>query len=315
MPPRRADLDAGRGHFDWTSNIAACMNAAAQVEYESGVRVRYGALAFLAALLLVASQLLLLTASQSAVSEATVSLINANKSGATYLIGDVVEMFGLFALVPLFAWLYRVSKARNPGIKPITRWMAVIGAALAGVMFTVYIVLLVSKAHTFVTTGNQGYPEAYALTKGGMIRIAPYFADLGELLLAIGCIFISLNAMRVGLFTKPIGYGGIVAGAMFLFPIAALAPLIQGLWLTAVAVTFAGRWPKGDFPAWERGEAVAWPGSGRLPPGPAEQRSRPSRAERRKVSDKDVLAAVDQSNGNGTPSPSTSAGKRKRKRK
>jgi len=314
MPSQRPDLDAGRVHFDWTSNIAACMNAAAQVEYESGVRVRYGGLAFLAALLLVASQLVLLTGSHASVTESTVGLLNVNKNAAAYVIGIVAEALGLFLLAVALGWMFKISRARKPGLTPVWALISVSGAVVAGVMIALYFALLVTSAHTFATTGNQGYPQADKLT-GGLIRISQILSLFGDLLLAVGCMFVSLNAMRVGLFTKPIGYAGVIAGALFIFQIPVLAPLIEGLWLAAVAMTFAARWPKGDLPAWERGEAVPWPASGRLPPGPAEQRSRPSRAERRKVSDKDVLAAVDQSNGNGTPSPSTSAGKRKRKRK
>jgi hypothetical protein len=292
------------------------MSVAAQVEYESGIRIKYAALAFFAALMLVGSQLLQLSGPHASVDELTLDLIYANKREAIDIVGAVLDMFGLISVGVLLNWLFRVSRVRNPGMKAAPRWLVVSGAALSAVMAIAYTVVIASKAHTFVTTGTQGYPEANSLTDAGLVELLPLLLQLGTLLLTLGCIFTSLNMMRVGLVKKLVGYMGIVAGALFLFPLGALVPLIQGYWLAALAVTLAARWPSGDPPAWQQGVAVPWPSSGRVP-GPAEQRSRPSRAERRKISDRDVLAAVDPKNGNGSgaPSPSTSSGKRKRKRK
>jgi hypothetical protein len=289
------------------------MSVAAQVEYESQVRIKYAALAFFAALMLVGSQLLQLSGPHSSVDELTLDLIYANKRGTIDLIGAVLDMLGLISVGVVLNWLFVVSRARNPGMKVATRWLVVMGAALSAVMAIAYTVVVASKAHTFVTTGSQGYPEANNLTKAGVVELLPLLLQLGTLLLTLGCIWTSLNMMRVGLVTRMVGYVGIVAGALFLFPIGALVPLIQGYWLAAIAITLAARWPSGDPPAWARGEAVAWASNMKLPPGPAEQRSRPSRAERRKISDQDVLAAVEPDHDR--PSPSTSSGKRKRKRK
>jgi hypothetical protein len=139
--------------------------------------------------------------------------------------------------------------------------------------------------------------------------VLPLVLELGTLLLAIGCIWTSLSAMRVGLVTRPVGYAGVVAGALFLFPIGALVPVIQGFWLAALAVTIARYWPNGDPPAWESGVAVPWPSAQRQPP----QDNRGTRAQRRRrVSDQDVLEAVEKKNE--TP-PNPQAGRSKRKRR
>jgi hypothetical protein len=290
------------------------MSATAQVEYESRLRIRYAGLAFFAALMLVGSQLLQLSGPHASVDELTLDLIYAHKRETIDIIGAVLDLLGLISVGVVLNWLFSAARARNPGMKPATRWLVVAGAALSAVMAVAYTVVIASKAQTFLTTGNQGYPEANSLTDTGLVEALPLLLQLGTLLLTLGVIWTSLNVMRVGLVTKMVGYVGIVAGALFLFPIGALVPLIQGYWLGAVAVILAARWPSGDPPAWQQGVAVAWPSSGRVP-GPAEQRSRPSRAERRKISDRDVLAAVEPTTGDRAPSPSTSAGKRKRKRK
>ena len=66
--------------------------------------------------------------------------------------------------------------------------------------------------------------------------------QLGSLTLAVGLVLVSLNAMRVGLLTRLLGYLGIVAGAMLvLFPL----PVVQIFWLggarRAVPRPLAGR--------------------------------------------------------------------------
>jgi hypothetical protein len=106
-----------------------------------------------------------------------------------------------------------------------------------------------------------------------------------------------------------VGYVGIVAGALYLFPIQGLVPVVQGFWLGAVAVTLARRWPSGDPPAWDSGVAVPWNPLTNQNTQPA---PRPARGQRRrKVSDHEVLAAVDKKQKPANPQ----AGRRKRKRR
>src|ERR1043165_7150967 len=97
--------------------------------------------------------------------------------------------------------------------------------------------------------------------------------SIGSLLLAVGLVHLSLNAMRVGLLTTLLGYIGIVAGALLvLVPL----PVVQVFWVGALGFLFLGRWPGGDLPAWRTGQAEPWPSptagaGGRGAPGAAAQ--------------------------------------------
>jgi hypothetical protein len=84
----------------------------------------------------------------------------------------------------------------------------------------------------------------------------------GELLLAVSFVLISMQAMRVGLLTRFMGYLGVFAGVLVLFPIGSPVPVVQGFWLVALGVIFAGRWPAGQPPAWEAGVAMPWAPAG-----------------------------------------------------
>ncbi len=300
------------------------------VPYEARTRTRFGAIAFAAAVLIVGSQLLALSGPQAPgqVTELTISLLLAHERATRNIIGAVVDMFGLFCVAAMLWWLYRAVMVRAPQSRALVRYVAAIGPIIAGILAVIYIVVVTGKANTFVTTGNQGYPQAKHLTSGGAFLLLPLIQMLGQLMLTIGCIWASLSAMRVGLFPKMVGYAGVVSGALFLFgsSVGALSLVIQGFFLAAAAVVIYGRWPQGDPPAWAAGKAVPWPQSPRqqaAAQAQADRRAqRAQRGQRRRVSDDDVLAAVDkQSNSTaapaptGAPSPSASATKRKRKRR
>jgi len=264
-------------------------------------------IAFAGALLIVISQLLNLSGVHAPANELTLDLIAVHQRATLDLVGAILDLLGLAAVGTLIWWLHTVAQARRPELKPAVRWAAVIGAALSAVMALAYTIVLADKANTFVTTGNQSYPEANHLTTGGLVVALPLLLELGTLLLTIGVIWTSLSAMRVGLLPKVVGYAGVLAGAFFLFPIGALVPVVQGFWLAAVAVILARRWPQGDPPAWEAGEAVPWP-----TPQRAQAQQRPARGQRRqRVSDKAVLEATQPQK----QPPNPQAGRAKRKRK
>ncbi len=77
-------------------------------------------------------------------------------------------------------------------------------------------------------------------------------------------MLVALQAMRVGLLTRFMGYLGIFTGVLVLFPIGSPVPVVQGFWLLALAYLFSGRWPNGVPPSWRSGRAEKWPSSAEL---------------------------------------------------
>lgn len=281
---------------------------AEQVQSESQQRFRYAVIAFGAAIALVVSQLLQLSGTQAPVSEETISLLNANSRSALNIAGAAIDTVGLLALAALLLWLHRSAQARQPQLKSASRWTAGTGAVIAGVMALIYTVVFTIKAHQFATTGNQSWPQAYHLFNSAIWYVPQLVLELGNLLLAVGVILVALSAMRVGLVTRLVGYTGVISGALFIIGVPVLTPVIQGYWLAATAVVLARRWPSGDPPAWDAGVAMPWVPLQRGP----DQRGTRAQRDRRKVSDKEVLSAVDK---NQTPPPNPAAGRSKRKRR
>ena len=71
-------------------------------------------------------------------------------------------------------------------------------------------------------------------------------------------VMVSLNAMRVGLLTRFLGYLGIIGGVLTIIPLVPI-PIVEAYWLLALAYLLSGRWPSGVPPAWSTGRAEPWP--------------------------------------------------------
>lgn len=297
----------------------APVNATEQVRYEAGLRPRYAGLAVLAGILIVIQAVIQVTGPHTTVSELTLDLITAHRRFPLDVIGACVDCVGLLVLAATLSWLHAIARARNPQIRDLVRWLVVVGAILSGVMAIAYSVFIAIKANQFVAHGNQGYLEASALTSGGLVTVLPVLAQLGSLLLAAGFIWTALNAMRVGLLTRFMGYLGVFAGVLVLIPIGSPVPVVQGFWLVALGVLLAGRWPNGAPPAWETGEAVPWTPMSQPRERPARQAPR-QRTTRRQLEGAARGAPAAPGNGAGgdaqaAPRTRATTSKRKRKRR
>jgi hypothetical protein len=225
---------------------------------ESQARSRQMVVATIAGVLLLAASVVSLTGPRAPVNELTLRLIVAHERGATDIIAAVVDALAQVALVWTLVYLFgrtRVRSERAPRWVPI---LALLGGVLAVVTGLATTIVFSIKAGDFVSAGAQTYDEANRLTGGSGLALLSIFAQLSSLLIAVSFVFIALRAMQIGLLPRFLGYVGMVAGALVLFPLA-FAPIIQLYWLLAVAYILSGRWPSGLPPAWRTGRAEMLP--------------------------------------------------------
>lgn len=239
------------------------MNPEATLSYEARVRDRQVVMAALAGILLVAAAAIQLSGPHTKVDELTIDLITANQRFPLDLIASIINALASLAIAGTLSHLMVSVRNRNPEIKPYIRILAIVGGVVAAVTGIVYAIVVALKVHQFVTTGAQTYSEANHLTGAPGLLVLQLLGQLGALLLAVAFVLVALNAMRVGLLSKFMGYLGIFAGVLILFQITQI-PIVQGYWLAAVAYLLSGRWPTGMPPAWTTGRAAAWPSSAEL---------------------------------------------------
>jgi hypothetical protein len=244
------------------------MNPEQRLEYEARVRTRQVVLAAAAGVLVMAAVLVQIGGPHVKVNEQTLGLVTENKRFTRDLLGSILSSLAFFALAWTLGYLWGCVRSREPNVKPrFVGILAVAGGVLSGISVVAYVVAYGSQAHDFVNNGSQTYPEANALLTKPFLVVPQITNDFGLLLVAVGLVLVSLNAMRVGLLTRFMGYLGIIAGVLTIIPLVPI-PIVEAYWLLALAYLLSGRWPSGVPPAWSSGRAEPWPRA---------QRERPAR--------------------------------------
>ncbi|HEY6398539.1 MAG TPA: hypothetical protein VIX82_13905 [Solirubrobacteraceae bacterium] len=281
------------------------MSATDQLQYEARMRPRYAVVAGAAAILLMAGAVIQQLGPRTSVTELTVELITAHKAFAVDLIAAIVNAIGSVALAATLAFVFGMARARNPRAQPFVRVIALLGGGLVAIAGVAYAIVIGLKANQFVSTGAQTYPEASRLTGSPSLIVLQLVGQLAALLLTAAYVMVSLNAMRVGLLTRFMGYLGVFAGALVLLQVTQV-PVVQAYWLGALAVLMSGKWPRGTPHSWESGRAEPWPSSREL----REQRMQAAgRAQRGRAKPAREPVAV------ATPAGTRGSAKRKRKRR
>ena len=266
------------------------MTAQDQLAYETRVRPRQTLVAGSAALALVAAAAIQVVGPQSKVTELTVQLLLINKRFPLDLIGAVVQGVGVIALVWTLAFLFDCARARRPEMSSATRIVILVAGVVAAIGAIIYASLLAVKAHQFATQGIQTYPQAHNLTSSAALPVLQTLDIAAQFALDICLILICLNAMRVGLLTRFMGYTGIVVGIAGMLLIgSAPAAALEVFFMGALAYLFSGRWPAANRrrgsrarpspgPRHRRFASSGWR-RGASGPGPSLRRSlRPSRS-------------------------------------
>ena len=181
---------------------------------------------------------------------------------------------------PLWA-MFEAACARSQQMR-----RALIGLAIAGPLFAAAATLagyfaLDAAADAFLDPAN-GFDLAsnddadQALDDQGVRQLALGLGSAAGISLVVSIVYISLHAMRVGLMSRFWGTLSMALGVALLLPGFSLLslPIVIG----AYSLLLSGLWPGSRPPAWETGQAEAWPKPGDSPPsgdGDGEQPARP----------------------------------------
>ena len=153
------------------------------------------------------------------------------------------------------------TRARSPLFRKFIIYVPIVGGVVLGVSVLMSQIGSLQVVSEFLDSDRT--VKAATDADNSLIVYARLLYQLGTLALAVGLVLVSLNALRVGLLTRMLGYIGIASGAMMvLFPL----PIVQIFWLGSFGFVALGRWPGGDLPAWKTGDAVPWPTPERPPP-------------------------------------------------
>jgi hypothetical protein len=302
------------------SRIQPPMNTEEILVQESQARTRQMVIATVAGVLLMLAAIVNITGPHAKVNELTLGLIVDHQRGPLDIIVAVINAIAQIAIAWTLVYLFRCARLRSERAQGFIPILAMVGAGLSVVAGVLNAVVISIKVHDFVTTGAQTYDEANRLTGGSGLLILQVAAQLASLFVAIAFVLVALQAMRVGLLPRFLGYVGMISGALVLFPIIVL-PVVQFYWLLAVGYLLSGRWPSGLPTAWRTGRAEALPSSTevrarRVAEAEARRGTRGSRPRGRGAAGAaDDAAPVTVVAEDAVPRPRSANQKRKRKRR
>jgi hypothetical protein len=296
------------------------VSEAEQLAWEDRRRSRAAAAAFLAGGFILGGNLLLAAISGTPPRNAPGAVLFVDDNAAVFQAVAVVLGVGAAAIAVPLDFLFRAAKARRPELLSVTRVFAIAGPLVLGVSQIVQQALLNANAATFRQETDLGYTAARDVAEDATYLTVQALQTAGALGLGIAFVLISLNAMKVGLLTRFMGWLGVIIGVLFVVPFGASAFVVRGFWLLAAGVLLSGRWPGGIPPAWRTGRAEPWPTGLEL----REQRERERAAQRGEAADEAEASGRDPGAGERepvgaraaeAPRPHPTSRKRKRKRR
>lgn len=213
-------------------------------------------------------------------------LVDRSDAFGTILAGSAVSGVGFVLLGVTLMFLFTAVQRRNPMIVSTLKPLLIAGPILILASNVLTTIAYDSVASDFVAAGATSGDAAVERAKDLIgdstgLQIGAFVGLAGVLAFAIGVIYTSLQAMRVGLQTRFWGTLGMAFGFAFLLS-TFLGPLgLFGvmIWFLQVGMQPGGRWPGGSLPAWDRGVAVPWPDSRSGPPRSEQELAKPEDLE------------------------------------
>jgi hypothetical protein len=224
-----------------------------------------------------------------------------------FVAGSVIAAVAVVALTLVLLLLFDASSFRRPATWGPARLLVLVGGIAVAVASIAHEVVYAIETHNFSTGSDfSRHAVEQALTKAPANQIVAYLSLLAGIALVVGMVVVMLNSLRTGLLPRWVAFLGMFSALLILLPnIGPTLQLIPAFWLVMMGMLLSGKWPGGDPPAWEAGEARPWPSRAQV------QAERAGRAG--------TPAAVAAGNGDAAPaptqpSPAASARKRRRKR-
>jgi hypothetical protein len=284
------------------------------LQAEARERPRVAIVAGLAAVLTIAAPLIvrLAVGADSPDNALSSALVQADHRTAV-LLGAGASVLGLLAITYVVDFLLRAARARNAQVQSFIRPLVLVGGIGLALFSGILQIVTAIRIHHFATESTLTWQELKDASSYGpfvFIGIAAQFA------FAIGLILVSLNAMRVGLVTRFLGYLGVFSAVLFVIAILPL-PIVQVYWLAMLALLLWGFSRAREPPAWSSGREEPWPTAAEM----REQRVRA--AEERRGGGRSEPAAIedggdepdDDEDAADAVSPATAARRKRKKRR
>jgi hypothetical protein len=182
------------------------------------------------------------------------------------LVQSILIAISFLFFIPALISTFRSVQARNKSVRPGLIGLVIAGPILlAGSQVITFLAYDAASAVFLDPNGgldihsNDVATETFTGQFSTQLLFGLGFA--GRLALAFSTVYMALNAMRTGLFTRFWGTMGMALGIGSLV----FGPLMLIGYMLLIALVIAAWWPGARPPAWDAGEAIPWPKPGRPP--------------------------------------------------
>ena len=175
--------------------------------------------------------------------------------------GSVIAAISVLALTLILLVMLDATVFRRPVTWPYARTLLIVGGIAVAVASLAHQVVGAIETHKFATGHDlSNHAVEQALTKASPTLIVAYVSLLAGLAFAVGMIITMINALRVGLLPRWMSFLGMFTALLILFPLGgAELQVVPAFWMVMMGILYNGKWPGGDPPAWQSGEARPWP--------------------------------------------------------
>ncbi|HEX4720778.1 MAG TPA: hypothetical protein VH300_19815 [Thermoleophilaceae bacterium] len=229
--------------------------------------------------------------------------VKAHKSA--FVISGALTGIAMLAFIPPLLYLYKATRFRRKELPAVARILILAGPILFAICSVWFQFRQAHAADAFLSGTVKTNKHAEDVLRSATTAVAG-LSLAASIATGLATILVSLNAMRAGLLSRFMGVLGVILGALFVLPLIA-SPIIQLFWLLALGALFIDKWPGGRGPAWESGEAIAWPSPQRRGLGPAPEGE--GEHEDEGAGEPQPLPEA----ASASPNPSTSRKRKKRK--
>ncbi len=180
---------------------------------------------------------------------------------SSLIISSALAAVAIGVLTLVLLVLADATRFRRPASWRAARPLILAGGIVLALISVIHQGVLAIETHNFAT-GHDFTNSAVdnALAKSTPNLITQYLDLLAGLAVAVAMGVIVVNAIRVGLVTRWLGVVGVLSAILIFLPIGgATLEVVPSFWLVAMGILFVGKWPNGQPPAWESGEARPWP--------------------------------------------------------
>ena len=179
-----------------------------------------------------------------------------DQHGLTIVGSATVRGLALLALGWAVTFLAAATRARRPETVRLVVYLPIVGGALAAASTLAGAIGTMTAISDFLD-GPRTVDAARDVGGGSLLITAEILGQIGPLALVAGLFLVTLNAMRVGLLTRFLGFLGIIAAVLTILPLMPL-PVVQSFWIVGVGLLMLGAVPGGLPPAWRTGRAEPW---------------------------------------------------------